>query len=68
MPMPNPSPQRAAPAKAPKAAKATIHEAVLALRRAGNVVYQAGTDHNFNGRVISTRQLIAAARRVQSRK
>ena len=50
-----------------KAGDAAIHEAVLILRRAGNAVYRDPDGHKFNGKVVTTRQLLTIARGVQSR-
>ena len=45
----------------PQAEDAAVHDAVLALRRAGIPVYRSGAQHKVGGRLLSTRQLLARA-------
>jgi hypothetical protein len=45
----------------PHAEDEKLHQAVVALRHAGHVVYRAGADHKVDGRLLSTSQLYAVA-------
>ncbi|MEI9983618.1 MAG: hypothetical protein WDN69_10695 [Aliidongia sp.] len=46
----------------PHAEAEGLYDAVLILRRHGRTVYRAGAEHKVDGRLLSTRQLLALAR------
>ena len=45
----------------PRAETDELYRAVMSLRRTGRTVYRAGADHQVDGRLLSTRQLVALA-------